>query len=326
MKQALHWDTTRFLNVYTNTASGALGYATFPASEAGGVEDGVVMLWTAVGRDAPIGPPYDQGRTLTHEVGHYLGLYHTFQDGCAGGSQYDNGDLIADTVREQQPHFGCSPGASACGGGSNPIDNYMDYSDDTCMDHFSVEQSNRIRCSLWNYRTINTAPLANFTYTTNMLQASFTDTSTDAETPTTLYYDWTFGDGATSTMENPTHTYASSGTYTVTLVVTDPMSGQSTSTEMVMVTGMGTPDAAVPDARPPDAAPGTPDAAPGTPDGDPGPGTPDAPGNPNNPDADGGGEDGGGCCQAQADGGASFALCAFPVALLLVRRRRRSRR
>ena len=69
---SLAWDTHRYMNVYTNNASGALGYV--PNLPQGGVvgssSDRVVILWSAFGRDAPIGPPYDPGRTLTHEVGH----------------------------------------------------------------------------------------------------------------------------------------------------------------------------------------------------------------------------------------------------------------
>ena len=80
MKLDLAWDTTKFFNVYTNDSAGFLGYATFPQEQAGGPEDGVVVAWNAVGRDSPF-EPFDQGRTLTHEIGHYLGLFHTFQGG-----------------------------------------------------------------------------------------------------------------------------------------------------------------------------------------------------------------------------------------------------
>ena len=73
---SLAWDPARYMNVYTNTASGNLGYVPFLPQEGnpGGAEDRVVVLWSTYGEDGPYGPPFDQGRTLTHEVGHYLGL------------------------------------------------------------------------------------------------------------------------------------------------------------------------------------------------------------------------------------------------------------
>src|SRR6185503_6364623 len=129
-------------------------------------------------------------------------------------------------------------------GGMSPIENYMDYSEDQCMTKFTVEQVNRIRCSIVNYRWVNTPPTAGFTFTTNMLAATFTNTSTDAQSAATaLKYKWTFGDGATDTTQSPMHSYAAAGTYMVTLDVIDPGSGTSTSTQSVTVTASSAPDA-----------------------------------------------------------------------------------
>ena len=301
MKTALKWDTTRYLNVYTNDANGALGYATFPAQSAGTTQDGVVMLWNSVGRNSPIGAPYNLGRTMTHEVGHYLGLYHTFQGGCGTTtSPYTTGDMIMDTTRESQPNFGCTPAASTCtGAGMNPIENYMDYSDDMCMTKFTVEQTNRIRCSIVNYRRINTRPTASFTSTVSAQTASFTNASTDVESQAMLKYNWEFGDGQTSTDKDPMHTYAQGGTYQVTLEVVDPGSGWHKLTMPVTIVKQ-------PDPPGPDAGNGN------NPGNDAG----------NNP---GGGEgsDGGGCCDANG-AGLSYAALAFPVLLVLRRRRRRA--
>jgi hypothetical protein len=300
MKRTLKWDPTRYLNIYTNNAGGGgiLGYATFPSEEAGGPEDGVVLNWVYVGLNAPGGAPYDKGRTATHEVGHYLGLYHTFQSGCGSSTApFTSGDLIGDTLREAQPNYGCTPVASGCGGMS-PIENYMDYSGDVCMTKFTVQQTNRIRCSMMNYRWINTPPTAGFTYVVNALDATFTSSSTDAESaPTALKYNWSFGDAGTSTMQSPTHTYASAGTYSVTLEVIDPGSGTSTSTQSVVITASSMPDAGVS----------------GEVDGGV------------NGDAGGGGNgetgEGGGCCEARA-GGTSALLCGLSVLLIVFRRRR----
>lgn len=151
MKNALAWDTTKYFNIYTNDANGALGYATFPSQTAGDREDGVVLLHTSVGRNAPQGGIYDQGRTATHEVGHYLGLFHTFQGGC--GTGYSAGDLLSDTPPQSQPQFDCPTGtaANSCGGTAD-AHNYMNYTQDTCMFRFTAEQINRMRCSIASYR------------------------------------------------------------------------------------------------------------------------------------------------------------------------------
>jgi hypothetical protein len=156
----LAWDPNRYLNIYTNTASGALGYVPFLPADAGGslvgnLSDRVVILWSAFGRDSNA-VPYDQGRTATHEVGHYLGLEHTFypQGACGDEGQpgcYSNGDLTCDTLPQASPNFGCPDSASSCGS-DDSYHNYMDYTDDLCMEEFTVEQSRRTRCSLEHYR------------------------------------------------------------------------------------------------------------------------------------------------------------------------------
>lgn len=146
----LAWDTNRYLNIYTNNGGGALGYV--PNLPQGGIAgsraDRVVVLYSTFGRNAPYAP-FNLGRTGTHEVGHYLGLEHTFSGGCS--NSYTSGDLIVDTNPESSPTFGCPGGRSSCGSQA-PIDNYMDYSDDRCMNKFTPEQANRMRCSLLNYR------------------------------------------------------------------------------------------------------------------------------------------------------------------------------
>jgi len=154
----LNWDATRYLNIYTNQASGALGYVrNFPAAagHVGSSQDHVVLLWSAVGRNAPIGPPFHLGRTATHEVGHWLGLYHTFQNNGSCPSAANcatNGDVICDTNPELNPVFGCPASSVSCGS-SDPFHNYMDYSDDICYTEFTPDQVNRIRCTLANWRT-----------------------------------------------------------------------------------------------------------------------------------------------------------------------------
>ena len=149
---SLSWDPDNYMNLYANSASGNLGYVpTLPQfGIAGASNDRVVVLSASFGRNAPI-QNYNLGRTGTHEVGHYLGLEHTFSGGCGSSSCYTTGDLLCDTNRQSSPTFGCPGNPSSCGS-SDPKENYMDYSYDACMNGFTLEQANRMRCTLMFYR------------------------------------------------------------------------------------------------------------------------------------------------------------------------------
>lgn len=141
VKQALRQGDARTLNIYIAApANGVLGYAYFPWDyRSAPILDGVVVLFETL----PGGPlaPYNEGQTLVHEVGHWLGLFHTFQGEC--GAQ---GDLIFDTPAEMTPAFGCQVGRDSCASdeGPDPVTNFMDYSDDSCFMEFSPGQIQRM--------------------------------------------------------------------------------------------------------------------------------------------------------------------------------------
>lgn len=161
-KYALTADTERYMNVYTNDAGGVLGYATLPQSGAGGAGDGIVMRHQSIGgRNNGYGS-YDEGRTLVHEVGHYLGLRHTFNPEGDCTNSYTGGDLIVDTPPQLNADYGTQP-STDCGPPS-AIDNFMNYSDDDAMYTFTSEQVNRMTCSLLNYRSNTYATASSNTF------------------------------------------------------------------------------------------------------------------------------------------------------------------
>jgi PKD repeat protein len=255
IKPATIWDPTKYMNVWVlPLEDGLLGYATFPTGtgltgitgNGTATTDGVVIGYLYYGNTgtATASAPYNKGRTATHEVGHWLGLRHISGDSECGS------DFCADTPPQrgnagdgQGLNYGCptfpNQPNSCTGTGANGelFQDFMDYTDDACMFLFTPDQRTRIQTAMANgtYRaplavsnvcTVTpTAPVANFSADrVSVCPGSivkFTDLSSGAPTS----WSWSFAGGtpATSTAQNPTVQYNSSGTYTVTLTASNTL-------------------------------------------------------------------------------------------------------
>lgn len=155
VKPVTIWDPTMYLNFWTSilTESTILGYAQYPdASGLPGLNskggnansDGVVSNYKVFGSitfdDGTflLDKTYNKGRTMTHEVGHWLGLRHIWGDATCGD------DYCADTPKHHDANYGCPKVVNCDANGNEMVENYMDYTDDTCMNIFTQNQKDRI--------------------------------------------------------------------------------------------------------------------------------------------------------------------------------------
>ncbi len=257
VKAVSYWNSSKYFNIWvvkSIQSSGGpgtvLGYAQFPGVGAA-TTDGVVVRNDCVGRiGTAASSPYSSayGRTLSHEAGHYLGLFHTFQGGCN-----INGDQVNDTPPAAQENFGCVLTTNSCIVGSpdepDMLENYMDYTDGTCQNAFTAGQKSRMDAVFVQYRgnliSANNlaatgvdgngptacAPVVDFIATKvtgcTGTTFNFTDFSYNG---TVTNWNWTFtgADVTSSTVQNPTGiTWSTPGTYSVSLTATNAKGSNS---------------------------------------------------------------------------------------------------
>ncbi|MFD1150628.1 zinc metalloprotease [Saccharothrix hoggarensis] len=147
MKSATRVGGASTLNVWSVDING-LGFATFPSWYARDpLLDGVVIDYSSVPGGSAVN--FNLGKTLTHEVGHWMGLWHTFQGGCTATN-----DEVADTPAQSGSTSGCPEGRDSCSlPGLDPIHNYMDYSYDDCYNQFTPGQNTRMQDAWIAYRS-----------------------------------------------------------------------------------------------------------------------------------------------------------------------------
>ena len=275
VKELIQWDPTRYMNVwvvktiesFSDDGNIVLGFAQFPTDLNSDPEtDGIVLRHSYCGSIESASSNY--GRTLTHEAGHWLNLVHIWGDQDCGD------DNVDDTPTGQEPNYGvctnnfpyhvgvCSEsnGQTITQSYGEMFMNYMDYSDDFCMNMFSLGQGSRMRSAISQYRNLLTSesnliatgtnddhvmvecePItefeADFAFGCKGDGIEFESKTYNTSLSSITGYEWAFegGSPSSSTNENPSVTYMQPGTYDVTLTVTNS-AGSNTLTKSNYIT------------------------------------------------------------------------------------------
>jgi len=261
IKPGSYWDPNRYLNIWVmNLGGNLLGYAQFPDNTAslGGLSalggsaatDGVVILYAAFGRVGTLTAPYNKGRTLTHELGHWFGLRHIWGDDERLNDTCSGSDYADDTPNQAVQNYGCPTFPHVtCSNGPNGdlFMDYMDYVDDGCMQLFSASQKDRLQ-AIMAAGTPRRSILASSTVAcpNGVVAATATNSgavcpgstvSLAATGPAGATYSWTGPNNYTSTQQNPVLaniTTDMAGTYTVQVAVTTGACPATASTIVVL--------------------------------------------------------------------------------------------
>ncbi|MCF8461892.1 MAG: T9SS type A sorting domain-containing protein [Flavobacteriales bacterium] len=264
VKGVSYWNSTKYFNVWvvaTISSDGqpgtVLGYAQFPGF-GNAATDGVVVRADYIGSIGTSANNNSNGRTLTHEAGHWLGLFHTFQGGCAGGF-FD--DACADTPPQAEATpSNCPFNANTCSNDSpdlpDQVENYMDYSNGACENMFTLDQKSRFDGVLSGSRSVihsgsnltatgvllgetPCAPVADFYAAKRIVCAgqniTFTDNTFNGQPSS---YDWVLTGASpnASSNANPTVVYNTPGVYSITLNVSNTEGSDShTQTDYITV-------------------------------------------------------------------------------------------
>ncbi|MDB5255920.1 MAG: hypothetical protein JWM14_615 [Chitinophagaceae bacterium] len=258
LKNIIRWDPTRYINIWLvkeitseSAGAGVAGYAFFPSAH-GTPEDGLVCEARYFGGTA------DDSKVAVHELGHYFGLYHTFEGGCVNTNCLLDGDRVCDTQPDgssspalcQSPVNSCNSDSDdhstnnpfrplsmgGIGDQADPMDNYMDYGNLACQILFTAGQKDRMIAALTGLRGSLLESTVCNDLCPNPIQVSFTPSDTiitigtqvqfnNTTTGGAIAYEWLINGVLFSSLTNPSYTFNQQGVFTITLKAISPAGG-----------------------------------------------------------------------------------------------------